>query len=103
MSNPISASWRRLRAAAWARSLEFMRDRSAVSWNVIFPVFLVLGLGYVFSGPGQPLFKVAVLAPAGTVLDSRLHPMLGTSQVQFYLEPEREAAIHKVQLQRIDM
>ncbi|MGA3158566.1 MAG: ABC transporter permease [Steroidobacteraceae bacterium] len=103
MSNPISASWRRLRAAAWARSLEFMRDRSAVSWNVIFPVFLVLGLGYVFSGPGQPLFKVAVLAPEGTLLNAQLHPMFATPQVQFYREPEREAAIHKVQLQRIDM
>ena len=33
-------------------------------FQAIFPVFLVLGLAYVFSGPGQPLFNVAVLAPA---------------------------------------
>lgn len=103
MSNPINASWRRLRAATWARTLEFMRDRSAVSWSIIFPVFLVLGLGYVFSGPGQPLFKVAVLAPQGVALDASVHPMLATPQVQFYRETDRAAAIHKVQLQRIDM
>ena len=26
MSNPFAASWRRLSAATWARSLEFVRD-----------------------------------------------------------------------------
>jgi ABC-type multidrug transport system permease subunit len=99
----MSGFWRRLKAATWARSLEFIRDKSAVGWNLIFPVLLVLGLAYVFSGPGQPMFKVAVLAPADAALDGTLHPFLETPQVQFYREPQREAALHKVQLQRIDM
>lgn len=103
MSNPLADTWRRLRAATWARSLEFIRDKSAVGWNVIFPVLLVLGLAYVFSGPGQPMFKVGVLAPAGAALDAKLHPFLGTPQVQFYREEPGETALHKVQLQRIDM
>jgi len=103
MSNPFADSWRRLRAATWARSLEFIRDKSAVGWNVIFPVLLVLGLAYVFSGPGQPMFKVGVRAPAGVALDAKLHPFLATPQVQFYREEPGDAALHKVQLQRIDM
>jgi ABC-2 type transport system permease protein len=103
LSNPLADSWRRLRAATWARSLEFMRDKSAVGWNLVFPIFLVLGLGYMFSGPGQPMFKVGVLAPTGVSLDSRLHPFLATPQVQFYPEQLRDPAMHKVQLQRIDM
>ncbi|MDR3417586.1 MAG: ABC transporter permease [Nevskia sp.] len=103
MSNPILASWRRLRAATWARSLEFVRDRSTLGWNIAFPVLLVLGLAYVFSGPGQPMFKVAVLAPPGAALDAGLHPFLGTPQVQFYREEQQPVALHKVQLQRIDM
>ena len=103
MSNPFLDSWRRLRAATWARSLEFIRDRSAVGWNLIFPVLLVLGLAYVFSGPGQPMFKVGVLAPAEVALDAKLHPFLGTPQVQFYREEAGEVSLHKVQLQRIDM
>jgi len=70
---------------------------------VIFPVLLVLGLAYVFSGPGQPMFKVGVLAPAGVALDAKLHPFLATPQVQFYREEPGDAALHKVQLQRIDM
>jgi len=103
MSNPFADSWRRMRAATWARSLEFIRDKSAVGWNVIFPVLLVLGLAYVFSGPGQPMFKVGVLAPAGAALDAKLHPFLATPQVQFYREEPGDPALHKVQLQRIDM
>ena len=103
MSNPLTDSWRRLKAATWARSLEFIRDKSAVGWNLVFPVFLVLGLGWAFSGPGQPMFKVGVLAPAGIVADGKLHPFLATPQVQFYAETPGAAALHKVQLQRIDM
>lgn len=99
----MSGFWRRLRAATWARSLEFIRDKSSLGWNVVFPVLLVLGLAYVFSGPGQPMFKVGVLAPAGAALDEKLHPFLATPQVQFYREEAGEAALHKVQLQRIDM
>lgn len=99
----MSGFWRRLRAATWARSLEFIRDKSSLGWNVVFPVLLVLGLAYVFSGPGQPMFKVGVLAPAAAALDEKLHPFLATPQVQFYREDAGEAALHKVQLQRIDM
>ena len=99
----MSGFWRRLRAATWARSLEFIRDKSAVGWNVIFPVLLVVGLAYVFSGPGQPMFKVAVVAPEGAALDASLHPFLATPQVQFYREARAADAVHKVQLQRIDM
>jgi ABC-type multidrug transport system permease subunit len=99
----MMGSLRRLGAALRARNLEFLRDRSALGWNLAFPVLLVLGLGYLFSGPGQPLFKVAVLAPAQAKLDASLHPFLGTPQVQFYREDDQAAALHKVQIQRVDM
>jgi ABC-type multidrug transport system permease subunit len=99
----MSGFWRRLVATTWARSLEFLRDRSAVGWNLIFPLLLVAGLAYVFSGPGQPQFRVAVLAPADAVLDGRLHPFLDTHQIQFYRESDPDIAVAKVQSQRIDM
>jgi ABC-type multidrug transport system permease subunit len=94
---------RRLKAATWARTLEFLRDRSSLGWNLVFPVLLVFGLAYVFSGPGQPMFKVAVLAPPQAALDASLHPFLATPQVQFYRESSPEQALHKVQLQSVDM
>jgi ABC-type multidrug transport system permease subunit len=101
----MSGFLRRLGASTWARSLEFVRDSSALGWNLVFPILLVAGLAFVFSGPGQPLFKVAVIAPAEAKLDTHLHPFLDTPQVQFYRETvdTRAAALHKVKLQRIDM
>jgi ABC-type multidrug transport system permease subunit len=94
---------RRLGATTLARSLEFVRDRATLGWNLALPISLVIGLAYIFSGPGQPQFKVAVLAPAGVTLDATLHPFLGTRQILFYRESEPDAAIARVQSQRSDM
>ena len=94
-------SFRRFQAMTWARSLEFLRDRSALAWNILFPLLMVGGMGLVFSGPGQPLFKVAVLA--GAPLDQKLHPFLATPYVRFYAEEDRDAALEKVKRHRVDM
>lgn len=95
--------WRRLVAMTWARSLEFLRDRSALGWNIAFPVLMVAGFAMIFSGPGQPLFKVAVLAPAEAALDASLHPFLGTAHVQFYREGAVEPAVGKVRRHQVDL
>ena len=93
----------RLVAMTWARSLEFRRDRSALGWNIGFPVLMVGGFALIFSGPGQPLFKVAVLAPPAATLDAQLHPFLGTPQILFYAETEEDAAVAKVGRHQVDM
>lgn len=91
----------RFRAAFVARSLEFLRDRSALAWNLMFPVLMVLGFAAIFSGPGQPVFKVAVVAAAEP--GAALHPFLQTPHVQFYREPELDAAVRKVARHRVDL
>jgi ABC-type multidrug transport system permease subunit len=91
----------RLWAMVWARSLEFLRDRSALAWNLLFPLLAVAGIAVIFAGPGQPLFKAAVIADAP--LDAKLHPFLGTPHVQFYAERDADAALAKVQRHRVDM
>lgn len=91
----------RLLAMTWARSLEFLRDRSAMGWNVAFPVLMVGGFALVFSGPGQPLFKVAVVADAP--LAAELHPFLEAEHVYFYKVTDLDATIEKVQRHRVDM
>jgi len=40
-----------------ARNLEFIRDRGSVAWNIAFPVLVIIGMSWVFSGPPQPLLK----------------------------------------------
>lgn len=94
---------KRLWAMTLARSLEFVRDTSAMSWNLIVPILLVAGMAMIFSGPGQPLFKAAVIAPPGAALDAKLHPFLAVPHVQFYAETSVAEALPKVQRHRIDM
>lgn len=43
------------------RNKEFFRDKAAVSWNFLFPVLVVLGFAFAFSGKEQALFKIAVV------------------------------------------
>jgi ABC-2 type transport system permease protein len=93
----------RLIAMTWARSLEFLRDRSALGWNIGFPVLMVGGFALIFSGPGQPLFKVGVLAPPAATLDANLHPFLETKQILFYAETDEKPAVAKVGRHQIDL
>ena len=91
----------RLAAMTWARTLEFLRDRSALGWNIAFPVLMVAAFALVFSGPGQPLFKVAVVAEAP--VSAALHPFLATEHVLFYKEASAEEAIAKVSHHQVDL
>lgn len=92
----------RLVAMTWARSLEFLRDRSALGWNVAFPVLMVGGFAMIFSGPGQPLFKVAVHAP-GAALTAELHPFIASKHIHFYREEALEPAMAKVRRHQVDL
>ena len=44
-----------------ARTIEFLRDRGSLLWNVLFPVVLVFGFAFAFSGQDTTVFKVGVL------------------------------------------
>ncbi|MEW6166801.1 MAG: ABC transporter permease [Pseudomonadota bacterium] len=92
---------RRLLAVLNARSLEFVRDVSALGWNLLLPVFMVAGMGFIFSGPGRPMFTVGVVG--GAPLEAGTHPFLGLEQIRFYREADTAVAVPKVERHRIDM
>lgn len=54
-------------AMVYARTMEFVRDRGTFYWNLLFPVVLVLGFAFAFSGSGNALFKVGTLGDPATV------------------------------------
>ncbi len=92
---------KRFLAVLHARNLEFLRDRSALAWNLILPFFIVLGFGYAFSGGSQNMFKVGVigdLATAQTTLE-----FLKTRYVEFIPFTDLERAQRKVEHHQIDM
>ncbi|MBW3141500.1 ABC transporter permease [Ferrimonas balearica] len=44
-----------------ARNIEFIRDRSALSWSLLFPVLLIIALAVVFDDQDAPLYRVGVV------------------------------------------
>ena len=54
------SSLRRLWAVFVARNKEFLRDRGALAWNLMFPLFVVFGMAFAFNGRNQEIFKIGV-------------------------------------------
>ena len=90
----------RLLSVLHARNLEFLRDRSTLIFTLLLPVALVIGMGFVFSGPERPLFKVGVLAAQ---VDPQAHPFLRERYVEFIALPEQAPALQKLTHQQIDL
>ena len=93
---------KRFLAILHARNLEFIRDRSSLSWNLAMPLLLVAGMAWVFADGGRPLFKVAVVTQAEQV-EASVHPFLETHHIDFVPADDEAEAIRKVERHQIDM
>jgi ABC-type multidrug transport system permease subunit len=89
--------WKRFLAILKARSLEFVRDKSALMWSLLFPLFLVGGFGLMFSGESQPLFKV------GLVGEKQQSVFLDTRYLNFVDYTDKENALLKLQQHSLDL
>jgi ABC-type multidrug transport system permease subunit len=85
-----------------ARNMEFIRDKSALGWNVLFPVLLVVGFAFIFSGDPRPQFKAGVLGDV-TVLEKPDREFFNTRYVQFIAVDDLEEAVDKVEHFQLDM
>lgn len=93
---------RRFLAVLHARNLEFVRDRSALAWNILLPGLIVIGMWFIFSGGPKPLFKVAVLHGT-TPLSQINNAFLKTRYVEFYPVSSLEDAESSVAHDKTDM
>jgi ABC-type multidrug transport system permease subunit len=94
-------SFRRFLATLQARNLEFLRDRTALGWNFIMPVLIVMGFAFMFSTGQEELYKVALygeLSPA-----SRLQPLLEMRYLEFIAVQDLRQAIDKVDRHQLDL
>ena len=85
-----------------ARNMEFIRDRSSLGWNILFPLLLVLSFAVVFSGDEKPLYKVGVLGDPARV-SARESGFFTTRYIQFIPVTDLEKAIDKVEHFQLDM
>jgi ABC-type multidrug transport system permease subunit len=80
-------------AVVKARNIEFFRDRSSLGWNLLFPVLMLVGLSFVFSGDGRAVYKVGVLN-----LTQSQSSFLETKYIGFI--DYQETALAKVKLEQ---
>lgn len=92
----------RIGAVLAARNLEFLRDRQTMSWNVIMPLILVLGLGFVFSGDDTDQFVVAVKG-ADPSQPKHEFAFLDTRFIDFVATEDMEDSLRKVARHQLDM
>jgi len=81
-----------------ARNMEFVRDISALGWNLIFPVVLVFGFSFIFSSDNENMYKV------GYITGSSEKPAIFQSKyIQFVKMPDLNKAIEKVRHHQLDL
>jgi ABC-type multidrug transport system permease subunit len=94
--------FKRIYAIFRARNLEFVRDRSSMSWNIALPVVLMFGLSFIFGGEGRTQYMVGVLQSAEE-LDKDQHPFLETRFVRFVVVNDDEDGFRKIARHRLDL
>lgn len=52
-----------------ARNKEFYRDRGSMSWNFLFPVLIIAGFAFAYSGKPKPLFTIGIIGPHNPMSD----------------------------------
>ncbi len=94
----------KFRAMFKARTMEFLRDRGTFFWNLIFPIVLVFGFAFAFSGGTQEAFTVGIVGtPEPDV------PFLEIDQIEFVeyqsppLGPALDEVIERVRRHQLDM
>jgi ABC-type multidrug transport system permease subunit len=95
-------SLKRFTAALIARNREFMRDRTAVSWNIIMPVLIVMGFAFAFSTDSSDLFKIGVYGDRQQATP-QVKQFLSTNHIQFTQAEELTSAVTKVERHQMDM
>ena len=101
-------SWQRFYAVFVARNREFIRDHTALAWNILFPVLIVAGFAVAFSGEAPNQFKVGVI---GTLDEQQTvanpQRFFNTRYIQFIpvdtTPKARTAALVKVERHQLDM
>ena len=90
----------RFLAVLHARNKEFWRDRSALAWNILFPVLIVLGFAFAFSDEKLDLYKVGIIGSEHSTGDLGF---LDTDHIKFIETGDQAVAVTKVERHQLDM
>ena len=83
-----------------ARNREFIRDKASLSWNLIFPILMIIGFVFAFSDNDKPLFQIGYLEPESA---SATDFPLAYPYIQWIPFTALETGITRVKHHQIDM
>ncbi len=89
--------FKRFLAVLVARNYEFTRDRSALGWNLVFPVLMVIGFAFVFSNDNPTLYKVGVLN------GDKPHALAEIKHLEFVDYADQQQALLKLSQHKVDL
>ena len=99
--------FKRFFAVFKARNIEFFRDKSSLSWNLFFPILLLIGFSFIFSGDERPAYKVGVITNLvemnkqnNTLTE---FPFFKTRHIQFVHYSQVEQGTEKLSRHNIDL
>ncbi|NQV86278.1 MAG: ABC transporter permease, partial [Woeseiaceae bacterium] len=91
----------RIFAIFQARNREFLRDRAAMSWNLILPIALMFGLSFAF-GNDRDAYTVGVMQE-GKEINTDDHAFLKTQYIHFVAYDDMNMALRKVSRHQLDL
>ena len=91
----------RIYAIFVARNREFLRDRSSLTWSLLFPVVLMFGLSFAFGGE-RDVYTIGIYQDAETI-DRNSHTFLATRYIDFVAYSDLDSALEKVARHQLDM
>lgn len=94
---------KRFSAVFKARSIEFFRDRSSLSWNLLFPVLLLIGFSFIFSGEGRPAYKIGLIDTSAETISVAERSLKSLKFIDFVSYSDVELATEKLGRHTIDL
>ena len=95
----MTGAMKRIGALFYARTLEFVRDRAALVWNLLFPLLLVIGFSLIFSGPPKPLVQIGVVG----ALPATYAPLHDVPLLRIIPYDEAKKGLLKVRHHQLDL
>jgi len=87
-------------ALVYARTMEFVRDRGTFFWNLLFPVVLVVGFSFAFSGNDETMFKIGIIGNS-TELEGSFLELDALELIEY--EEGIQPVLEKLRRHQIDM
>ncbi len=96
-------NFHRFFAVVKARNIEFFRDRSSLGWNLFFPVLLLIGFSFIFSGEGRPSYKVGLITTGSVEQSAEQKVLMQLRFIEFIDYQKLELATDKLSRHSIDL